>query len=133
MDKASIKGLARSAAQSIAKQRLAEALDCYLRLERVEPNKGAWPRRAADCYRRLGRRRDQLAALERAAKTYAKRGMHLRAIAMCRMILALDPDHAQTKARLAKLQKSRARGLDRFRRTPGAARAGDERASRLQK
>lgn len=126
MDKASISALARSAAQSIAKHRLEEALDCYVRLERVEPNAGVWPRRAADCYRRLGRPGDELAALERAAKIYAKRGMHLRAIAMCRMILALDPDHAQAKAGLAKLQTSRARGLERFQGTPGAPRAGDE-------
>ena len=82
----------------------AAALARFNELERLEPAEADWPRRAADCHRALGDVPQQIAALGRAAEQYAQAGIMTKAIAMCRMILALDPRHTETQERLAALQ-----------------------------
>jgi len=89
--------LARKGSHAAALERLEE-------LERLEPAEADWPRRAAECHRALAEMPRQIAALGRAAELYARAGVMAKAIAMCRMILALDPTHTQTQERLAALQ-----------------------------
>src|SRR5262245_19102163 len=80
------------------------AVERFSELERLEPNEPDWPRRAADCQRALGKAPLQIAALGRAAELYGKQGALTKAIAVCKMILALEPRHTETQARLAGLQ-----------------------------
>src|SRR5690242_15996518 len=80
------------------------ALERLGELERLEPNEPDWPRRAADCQRALGKPTLQIAALGRAAELYGRAGALTKAIAVCKMILALEPRHTETQARLAALQ-----------------------------
>jgi len=115
MSKDRIHKLRQEAASAREHGRLAKAIDAYLELERLEPNDASWAQRAAECYRQLGRESDQLAALERAANGYAMRGFTLKAVAVCKMILGLDPNHTATQDRLAELQGKRVRGVDRVR------------------
>jgi cAMP-dependent protein kinase regulator len=81
------------------------ALSRFHELERLEPAEADWPRRAAECLRVLGDSTQQVAALGRAAELYAQAGSMAKAIAMCRMILTLDPKHTQTQERLSTLQQ----------------------------
>jgi CRP-like cAMP-binding protein len=125
MSKEQIRRLRQAAAEARERGRLEKALDAYLELERLEPRDASWPQRAAECYRQLGKGREQQAALERAATGYADRGFTLKAVAICKMILALDPDHTRTQDRLAELQGQRVRGLDRVPRAAAEILASD--------
>jgi len=100
----------RDAAQKAAdKGKWNKALEAYVELERLEPNDGGWSRRTADCYRRLGKRSDEITALMRAVERYSRAGFLVKAIAMCKMILALDPEHTASQQALAEF--SAARGI----------------------
>ncbi len=95
------------ATKAVDKGKYEKALDAYLALEQLEPGDGSWSRRAADMYRRLKRNPEAVVALERAADRYAKVGFLVKAVAVCKMILQIDPEHSATQARLAELQDSR--------------------------
>ncbi len=108
--------LREAARAARARQRFEDALEAYLELERREPEEPAWPKSAAECHERLGQHEPQLAALERAASRYAARGFFVRAIAMCKMILAREPEHLVALEALMAHQARRVTGLDRLRR-----------------
>lgn len=95
------------AQKAVNKGKHTKALDLYLELEAAEPKDGSWARRAASMYKRLGRDAEYVLALERAADKYGKAGFVVKAIAVCKMILAEEPGHVATKQRLAELQSER--------------------------
>ncbi len=116
-----IRKLRDGATNLVAKGKHEKALAKYLELEQLDPGDAQWSKRAADCYRRMGRRSDELQALVRAADGYSRTGFLLKAVAMCKLVLAIDPQHTQTLERMAKLHASQTTGLDRF---GGVARPG---------
>jgi CRP-like cAMP-binding protein len=81
------------------------ALECYLELERMEPNDAQWPKRAAEMLRRLGKLKEAIAAYDRAADRYTQGGFLVQAIAVCKLILQLDPSHLTTQSRLAAINE----------------------------
>lgn len=85
----------------------------YAELEELEPSDGDWPKRAADCHRRLGEDEKRLWALQRAADRYGRSGFVLKAVAVCKLILSIDPNHTQTQQQLAELHGRRRMGIDR--------------------
>lgn len=93
--------LREEATAAVAAGKHKRALECYLELERLEPSDAQWPKRAGETYRRLGKQRDAIAAFERAAERYAQNGFLVQAIAVCKLILQLDPAHVETQQRLA--------------------------------
>jgi CRP-like cAMP-binding protein len=94
------------------------ALARFYELERLDPAEADWPRRAAECLRVLGDSTQQVAALGRAAELYAQAGAMAKAIAMCRMILTVDPKHTQTQERLSALQQGALAMAPRFQASP---------------
>jgi CRP-like cAMP-binding protein len=100
----------REAAQKAAdKGKWNKAVEAYLEIEKLEPNDGQWSRRVADCYRRLGQESNEVIALMRAVERYSRAGFLVKAIAMCKMILAIDPEHTASQQALAEF--SAARGI----------------------
>ncbi|MCA9630233.1 MAG: hypothetical protein KC766_21330, partial [Myxococcales bacterium] len=85
----------------------------YEQLERAEPSEPEWPKRAADAFARIKQQDQELAALLRAAEAYSRAGFLLKAVAVCKRILRIDPGHTVTQARLAELHSGRKRGLQR--------------------
>jgi len=69
------------------------ALEKLAQLELLEPREPDWPRRAAECHRLLGDSEAYLQALARAAKAYVEMDLVVKAIAICKMILAVAPRH----------------------------------------
>lgn len=94
----------RDQAWSHAEQgRPARAASCLERLEQLDPDNAEWSRRLADCHRRGGAEGAEVAALGRAAGKYARAGFELKAIAMCKLVLARRPDDREMLQELARL------------------------------
>jgi CRP-like cAMP-binding protein len=99
--------LKTEATRALDKGKYRKALECYLELEQLESRDGAWSRRAADMHRRLGDNAGCVAALQRAAERYAAAGFLVKAVAVCKMILAAEPGHTAALERLAELNAER--------------------------
>src|SRR4051812_42425128 len=95
------------AQEAVTKGKWKKALECYGELEKLEPRDGAWPQRAGEANRRLGKKDDAIAALSRAAETFSSTGFLLKAIAVCKLILDIDPGHTVTQGRLAAFHAQR--------------------------
>ena len=97
--------LREEAATAVARGKLDSALALYSELEQLEPTAAAWPKRVGETHRRLGDAASAVIAFERAVDKYARDGMLVQAIAVCKLILQLDPAHASTAERLAELAR----------------------------
>jgi cAMP-dependent protein kinase regulator len=89
------------ASAATAAGKFKRALVAYLELERLEPRDAQWSKRAAECYRRIGKERDAIEAYTRAADRYAQGGFLVQAIAVCKLILQIDPANAEALRRIA--------------------------------
>lgn len=105
-----VRALRSAAERAFAAGRHQQALAHSIRLERAEPEEPSWPRYTALVCQAMGRTLDQIDALERAARLYAKRGEPLKAAASCKHILALDADHASARKLLIGLRVLHGRG-----------------------
>lgn len=92
-----------AAAKAVRAGDYKKALVVYLELAKLHPLDGSWPQRAAEMYRRLGKPASEMAALARAADLHGRAGFLLKAIASCKLILSIDPQHRETQERLAEL------------------------------
>lgn len=101
-----------SAAANAGKHK--RALECYLELEQLEPSDAQWPKRIAETYRRLGKLREAVAAFDRAADRYAQNGFLVQAIAVCKLILQIDPSHLDTQRRLSSINAAQGAGPTRI-------------------
>jgi cAMP-dependent protein kinase regulator len=94
---------AAATASSEGKHR--KALEYYLELEQLEPSEPNWAKRAGETYRRLNKNREAIAAYDRAVERYVQGGFLVQAIAVCKVILGIDPGHEATKHRLASISQ----------------------------
>jgi cAMP-dependent protein kinase regulator len=95
------------------------ALDAYQALASQEPQDASWALKGGEMCRKLGRNDDAVAAFARAADIHARNGHLIKAIALCKVILDLDPGHTDTLGRLAALHAAPAPPtLPGLRRTP---------------
>lgn len=95
--------LREEAASAVARGKLDVALALYGELEQLEPMAAAWPKRLGETQRRLGDHAAAVIAFERAVTKYVADGLLVQAIAVCKLILQIDPAHATTVERLATL------------------------------
>jgi len=107
------RALREEAATAVAAGKHKRALAAYLELERVESNDAQWAKRAGETYRRLGNPVNAIEAFERSAERYAQNGFLVQAIAVCKVILQLDPNHADTLRRLAEMNEQIGAGQTR--------------------
>jgi CRP-like cAMP-binding protein len=110
MSRRDARALRDELAAAIDRGKFKRAVECILELEQLEPRDGSWPKRAAEVYRRIGRNRDAIAAYERAAERYAQAGFLVQAIAVCKQILQIDPQHSETLHRLTRMTEERQTG-----------------------
>ena len=93
--------LREEASAATAAGKFKRALVAYLELERLEPRDAQWSKRAAECYRRIGKQKDAIEAYTRAADRYAQGGFLVQAIAVCKLILQIEPENAEALRRIA--------------------------------
>jgi CRP-like cAMP-binding protein len=99
------RALREEAAAAVAAGKHKRALAAYLELERIEANDAQWAKRAGETYRRLGNNALAIEAFERSAERYAQNGFLVQAIAVCKVILQIDPNHADSIRRLAEMNE----------------------------
>ncbi len=107
------RALREEAAAAVAAGKHKRALAAYLELERIESNDAQWAKRAGETYRRLGNSANAIEAFERSAERYAQNGFLVQAIAVCKVILQLAPNHADTLRRLAEMNEQIGAGQTR--------------------
>jgi CRP-like cAMP-binding protein len=106
-----VRKLKEDAARLIARARLAEACACYEQIVKSEPRDLTARQKLAELYGRLGRKPEAVRTYQSVAGSYAADGLLLKAIAVCKIILQLDPSHKETLEVLASLS-TRRRGAD---------------------
>ena len=79
----------------------------YQKLIGIDPSEPEWSRRAADCYLKLKDVKKRLKYSVLAAKAYTESGHLLKAIAMCKIALSIEPEHKETLDQLERLQARR--------------------------
>lgn len=105
--------LREEAAEATAAGKHKKALAAYLELERLEPRDAQWAKRAAETYRKLGNVKNALEAFERSAERYAQNGFLVQAMAVCKLILQIDPRHAGALSRLSQMNEQVGQGPTR--------------------
>src|SRR5688572_7785430 len=101
------RALREEAAEATASGKHKRALAAYLELERLEPRDAQWAKRAGETYRKLGNTKHAIEAFVRSAERYAQNGFLVQAIAVCKLILQIDPNHSDTLTRLASMNELR--------------------------
>ncbi len=99
------RALREEASQAAAAGKHKRALAAYLELERLEPQDAGWAKRAGETYKKLGNLNHAVAAFNRSVDRYAQNGFLVQAIAVCKMILQIDPNHAETIRRLGEMNR----------------------------
>jgi cAMP-dependent protein kinase regulator len=97
--------LKEEARQALDRDDVEGALVTYRQLIALDPEDPDHRRRLADCHQKLGNPSDEFAARVRAATLYGETGFLLKGIAMCKMALALDPNHQDTQKQLAEFNR----------------------------
>ncbi|WP_257451096.1 cyclic nucleotide-binding domain-containing protein [Archangium lipolyticum] len=109
------------AAQFFASGKLEEALAEYQVVVEATPGELSGRQKVAELLQRLGRKQEAIATYEEVATAWARQGWLLRAIAMCKVILQLEPGHGRTQRMLADLYARRMAPPPRLTPTPKPA------------
>ena len=103
---ADLRKLKDEAFNAAAKANWKKAASLYATLEQYERD-GLWPLKLGECLRKLGHKAEAIKALTRAVDIYSKADLLLKAIAVCKIILQVDPNHTKTQKALAAFHASR--------------------------
>lgn len=68
-----------------------------------DPYNGRWTKKLGQVYQKLGQNTEAVNAYNRAVEAFARTGFMLKAIAVCKLILQLDPDHVEAQSLVAQL------------------------------
>lgn len=91
----------------LAEGKLEAALAAFQEVVKAAPGEPLHRQKVAEVLQRLGRTTEAIAEYEEAAEMWARTGWLLRAIALCKVILQLDPGHTRTQSLLATLHTRR--------------------------
>ena len=110
---ADVRALRETANAALAAGKFKRALVAYQELEQLEPRDAQWPKRLAETLRRLGKEREAIEAYERSAERYAQSGFLVQAMAVCKIILQIVPQHEGSLRRLADMNAQLGHGPTR--------------------
>lgn len=101
------------AAEWYKKGKYDKALEAFLTLVRADPHNPRWFLKLGETYKKVGQTTRAVDAFRSAARQYAGQGFVLKAIAMCNLILGLDPQDEETQRMLASFHASQREALGR--------------------
>ncbi|HEY3360060.1 MAG TPA: cyclic nucleotide-binding domain-containing protein [Polyangia bacterium] len=100
---ADIRQLKDRATEAYEKGKHKKAVELFAELCKAEPAEPGWPHRAGELWRKLGKSAEAVRYLVLAAELYARQGFLLKGVAVCKLVLSLEPAHAATIELLAGL------------------------------
>jgi len=106
---ADLRKLKREALEAASAANWRKAATCYANLERGESSEPSWALKLGECLRKMGNDDEAIKAFSRAAAGYAKADVLLKAVAVCKIILGIDPKHTHTQELLASLYAAQGR------------------------
>jgi CRP-like cAMP-binding protein len=95
------------ASKAYAEGRVKDALKIFEQIVADDPSELQVQIKIGDIYRKMGNRPSAVAAYEIVARAYADDGLLLKAVAICKLILSVDPRHTATQEMLADLYSKR--------------------------
>ncbi len=96
-------------AELFAKGKFSAALEQYQRIAKAAPNDVGARQKVAELFSRLGKKSEAVAVYLDVVGRYAEAGQFFKAIALCKVILQLEPSHSAAQEELASLySKTRA-------------------------
>ncbi len=95
------------AASLLRKGKYEKALELFRKLAEADPDDYSSRRNLGYILRKLGRKDEAVEVFEKLANEYANDGFLLKAIATCKVVLEMDPNHKATQERLADLYSRR--------------------------
>ena len=98
-----LRKLKDEAARAVEKGKWKKAAELYDEIARLAPEDTGALHRGGESYRKLGRVDDAVGRFEREAALYARQGFLIKSIAICKLILEIDPSHTKTQETLAHL------------------------------
>ncbi len=90
-------------AEMLAKGNLEAALAAFREVVKAAPQELACRQKVAEILQRMGKKSEAIAEYQATAEAWARTGWQLRAIALCKVILQLEPGHTRTQTFLADL------------------------------
>jgi CRP-like cAMP-binding protein len=102
-----IRKLKENASRLIAKGKMAEAAEEYVKIVKADPRDLTARQKLAEIYARMGKIPMAVVEYQSVAGSYAADGLLLKAIAVCKIILQIDPSHTETQQILADLSTRR--------------------------
>ncbi len=105
-----IRKLKEDASRLIAKGKIDEACECYEKVVKLDPRDLSARQKLAEIFARMGKTERAVHVYQSVAGSYAADGLLLKAIAICKMILQIDPSHTETQSILAELSTKRRGG-----------------------
>ncbi len=115
------------AADLAAKGRFDKAAELYRDAARADPRDVAAAHRLAEALRKAGREEESLSVYREVAGRYAREGLLAKAVAVCKVVLEIDPDHEETQRALAELYARRQSAPGRLPAAGGLPAAAPER------
>jgi CRP-like cAMP-binding protein len=105
---ADLRKLKDKAADLASKGKVEKAAEVFRAILRADPRDVASCQKLAEVLRRGGEIAEAVERYAQVAERFARDGLLIKAIAICKTILELDPEHAHTQALLADLYSRRA-------------------------
>jgi len=109
------------AAVAVERGKFARAAEIYGELEALDPSSPTWPKRIGEVCRKAGNMTGAIIAFERAADRFINAGFLVQAIAVCKLILQIDPQHSATVNKLASLSGPPSKPATTARKPPTAS------------
>jgi CRP-like cAMP-binding protein len=104
---ADLRKLKDKAAELASKGKVEKAAELFREILRADPKDSATCQKLADVLRRGGEIAEAVERYAEVAERFARDGLLIKAIAICKTILELDPEHVVTQRQLADLYSKR--------------------------
>ena len=101
-----LRNLKDKATKALEKRNYAKAAEAYLEIAQLEDDPD-WRQRAGEALRKVPKPAEAAEQFVMAAEGYARSGFLLKAIAVCKVVLQLEPSHTTTQRMLADLYAQR--------------------------